>query len=159
MEGGIDAAEVNKWRRLTREDVEAFSDFGGYFAEDLTYMSSIAFRYFMPSVMILFLTRPGAIDFEGFISVVSRCEAAFWPRLDGYADGQVALTAEQGAAFYTWFEQLNLMIREFDLRSHEEHYAERIRLLQIRSQHYVPNVDFDASTLQKLQDRCRSSKG
>ena len=152
--GGIDGPYVHKnWGHLAREDVEVLEFFGDYLAEDITYMSSIAFRYFVPSVMILFLSRPENVDFGGFISMVSRCESAFQCRSDGYAYGQIAMTRPQAEAFREWFGQLMTIIRKFDLGSFEDEYMARLRALRSRSKTFTPDTDYDASTLQAIMKR------
>lgn len=153
-DGGIDGPYVHKnWGHLTRDDVESLEFFGHYLAEDITYMSSVAFRYFVPSVMILFLSRPGSIDFGGFISVVRRCEAAFQCRSDGYSHGQIAMTRPQADAFHEWFGQLMTIIRTFHLESFEDEYMRRLRALRARAKTFTPDTDYDASTIQAIRRR------
>lgn len=146
--GGIDGPYVHKnWGHLSRDDVEALEHFGDYMAEDITYMSSVAFRYYVPAVMILFLSRPESIDFGGFISMVSRCESAFQCRDDGYVDGQIAMTTSQVSVFREWFGQLMTIIRKFDLDSFEEEYMNRLRNLRKRASAFTPDTDYDAATV------------
>ncbi|TLD70642.1 hypothetical protein FEM03_10000 [Phragmitibacter flavus] len=152
--GGIDGPFVHKnWGHLTRDDVEALEFFGHSLGEDITYMSSVAFRYFVPSVMILFLSRPDSIDFGGFISMVSRCESAFQCRADGYTYGQIAMTRPQAEAFREWFGQLMTIIRKFDLGSFEDEYKGRLRALRSRAKTFTPDTDYDASTIQAIRRR------
>ena len=158
--GGIDGPCVHKdWGHLTRDDVEALEFFGDYLAEDITYMSSIAFRYFVPSVMILFLSRPESIDFGGFISMVSRCESAFQSRKDGYAYGQIGMSTSQGSAFREWFGQLMTIIPKFRLGSFEEEYMNRLRNLRKRAKAFTPDTDCDAATIQSIIQQRRTSRG
>lgn len=158
-DGGIDGPYVHKnWGHLNRDDVEELEFFGDYLAEDITYMSSVAFRYYVPSVMILFLSRPESIDFGGFISMVSRCESAFQCRKDGYAYGQIAMTRSQADAFREWFGQLMTIIRKFQLDSFEDEYMNRLRALRARAKTFTPDVDYDASTIQSLQNQQRRTR-
>jgi hypothetical protein len=157
--GGIDAPHVHlNWGHLTREEVEAFDEFGSYHAEDITYMSSIAFRYFVPSVMILFLNHPSRVDFGGFVSLVSRCESAFLTGSDDPAHGQVAMTRPQADAFRDWFGQLMIIIRKFHLGSFEAGYVKRLRTLRSRLKNFTPDKDHDEALIQSVRQR-RYPKG
>ncbi|MDB6135845.1 MAG: hypothetical protein JWM59_4088 [Verrucomicrobiales bacterium] len=122
-------------------------------AEDITYMSSVAFRYFVPSSMVLFLSRPASIDSEGFISVVSRCESAFLCRSDGSTFGQIAITRPQADAFRDWFGQLMTIIREFDLGLFEHDYMNHLRALRAWLGSFTPDTDYDAVTIQTIRQR------
>jgi len=156
---GLDGPYVHKnWRHLSREDVEALDFFGSYLAEDITYMSSISFRYYVPSVMILFLSHPNRIDFGGFISMVTRFESALNCRLDGRcSDGQIATTRPQADAFHDWFGQVMTIIRKFDLGSFESKYMQRLRALRARLKTFTPDTDYDASTIQSSRQESPSS--
>lgn len=149
--GGIDGPYVRKnWGHLTREDVEALDFFGEFLAEDITYMSSMAFRYFVPSVMVLFLSRPDNIDSGGFITMVNRCECVFQCHPQGSQYDQIALTRPQAEAFRDWFGQLMTIIRKFDLGSFEAEYQARLRVLRARAKTFTPDTDFDAATIKAI---------
>jgi hypothetical protein len=158
--GGIEGPYVHKnWGHLTREDVEALDFFGSDISEDITYMSSVAFRYFVPSVMILFLSRPERIDDVPFFEMVRRCEEALQCDADGSSYGRIALTRQQADAFYEWFGELLPIIRKFHLGSFEVEYIERLRTLRTRAKTFTPDSDFDATTIQAITQRSRRDKG
>lgn len=129
--GGIDGPYViENWAHLDRESVLELSFFDSSLAEDLSYMSSIALRYFLPSVLILFLQHPARIDFGGFISLISRLEGMFGCRDKGEAYRQVQLTLAQRHAIRDWCGQIQTIIRKFDLSSCEGEYANRLKRLR-----------------------------
>lgn len=153
--GGIDAPYVHKnWGHLKREDVEALDYFGDYLAEDTSYMSSIAFRYFMPSVMVLFLANPERIDFGGFVSIIHRCEEAFArERKERAYCGMIAMTRDQAAAFHKWFGLMITLISEFKLDPFEEEYIARLQALQELAKGPLPDKDHDHKILRAIKER------
>lgn len=149
-DGGIDGPSViENWKELERRDVEALQYFTSSFAEDLSYMSSMALRYYLPAVMVLILQWPGRIDFGEFISVISRFEGLFacgkahqWYR-------PIALTKSQIAACHDWFDQLIGIIKLFDLESFEDEYVQRLEDLRSATSKGVASTDYDAERFRR----------
>lgn len=153
--GGIDASAVHEnWEHLNREDVEKFEVFGDCLGEDLTCMSSVATRYFMPSLMILFLAHPERIDPGGFFFMLHKCERLFKESADSGNWGRVALTQAQADAFRDWIREVLAMIHRYDRYSPEEQYERRIRELMERvGNSPPPDTDSDADTLFMLRQK------
>lgn len=131
------------WKHHTRESVQALTWFTDDLGEDLSYMSSAALRYFLPSVLILFLTKPGAIDLGGFMTVVGRLEGMFGcgSRRENYRP--IVLTAEQIQSIQAWCREIFDSIEQFWVPSLEDDLA-RLMAIQEAAGNFVCERDYDA---------------
>jgi hypothetical protein len=141
---GLDSNYVRgHWKHHTRESVQALTWFTDDLAEDLSYMSPGALRYFLPSVLILFLKNPGAIDFSGFITVVGRLESMFGCGSRPEAYRPVVLTAGQLQSIQEWCRQIIGIIDQFWLGSFQDKYFGLLIEIQDAAGKYVCERDYD----------------
>lgn len=143
---GLDTRYVQEnWGGLTREKIETSKGFSRVEVNDLIWLSSIAFRYYMPALMIMVLTCPDYVDYMELETVIRRCEAVFLSREDGSTWRQVALSPAQAAAFRDWFGQLMTILRKFRFGDGQQEMMDRLRALRARAKVFTPSVDGDAA--------------
>ncbi len=143
-DGGIDGPYVIKnWGHLTRETVLELPYFGNYHGEDLSYMSSSGIRYFLPSILILFLRHPENIENEGFACLVTRLEGVFGCRKKTPHYRQIRLVSAQREAIHEWCGQIMTILRKFKLGPWQAEQMARLKALRRAARTNATDHDYE----------------
>lgn len=138
---------LRNWRKLRREDIEKLEYYGSPMVHDIAFMSSMAFRYYVPAIMILFLTRPEVVDDIGCPSLIGDLESAFLPGRAGGIPSQIALTPAQALAVRDWIGELIPLLPALDVDSGLELYTLKLEKLRESLTFHVPQQDHDADIM------------
>jgi hypothetical protein len=154
--GGLDAQYViMHWSELDRSKVcnlLLFSDL----AEDLSYMSSVALRYYLPEVLVLCLEDKERVDFGGIIGIISRLEGLFSSGREAYRP--ISISKAQKKAIHSWCGEILVIQKTFGFGSFESDYRTRLKNLRNAIRCSVETEDYDAEYFQKkLKPQSRTS--
>ncbi|GAA5497547.1 hypothetical protein Rhal01_03743 [Rubritalea halochordaticola] len=145
--GGLDGPYVvEHWKDHDRDSVLRLDDYGGCLAEDLSYMSSHALRYFLPAVMELMLLKPDWVECYAFGMTVSRLEGLVG--LNEHHEGgfyrPVVLDHDQRVALREFCKLLQDTIKVYDLVPYVPHYKRRLAEVEKRMMSFKCSADYDA---------------
>ncbi len=157
----MDASSVvENWSDRDRRSVSDIDLFCSYLAEDLSYMSAPALRYFLPALLGLFLRSPERIDFGGFICLISRLEGLVGLRddHDGGFYRPVSLTQEQRLAIREFCTQVMTIIKKFDLDSFEAEYQGRLKEIRKNVLIFSCEEDYDAELFAQSKPKTKTRR-